>query len=1099
MNNKIYAAVAALMLGGLMPVAASVDHLLPKVKELAQKDCSGFALSRQVTIVDETNCELLREVLADAGATVANGSQAKVNVEIVSEIPGAFNHQLAEYPDEAYTIDVAENEINIQALTSTGVIRAAQTLSQLAIGVSEIEPLTIKDWPAFKLRGFMQDVGRSFLSVDELKREIDLMSRFKINTFHWHLTDITGWRLEIKAYPQLTGDAAITRYPGQFYTQTDAKEIQDYAAERGMIVIPEIDMPGHSNPFESAMGHGMQSVEGIAELKVILTEVCALFDKAPYIHIGGDEVGFSDSYIIDMIDYVHNLGKKVVIWNQYNRPAKTVDPNVIPCDLTTNWATSGTLSEGVPNIDMRYNYTNHFDVFADVVGIYKSTIFNSTQGTPDIAGTISAAWCDTKVPDQDAIMRMNNIYANVLASGERAWAGGGNQYIETGGTTLPNSGSEFDEFADWERRFLLHKNTTLKEAAYQIPYVRQTNVKWCITEQIPNGGDKTAVLAPENFIGEESVPETFNINGTTYNATKATGAGIYLRHIWHGTVKGFYQNPQNNMTAYAWTYVYSPIEQDAGAFIEFYSYSRSGNEKGPIAGEWDRRGSRIWLNGEEIAAPQWQQPDKNITQNHATEGLSNENFTNRPATQIHLKEGWNQVFMKLPHVNKGGTGRDKWMFTFVITDPEGNDALDDLVYSTAKCIDSDSEALATLISEARALIRVNIGDNVGYKKSTDLDTNLSAKADELEATLSLPTSAEERVAQIAALQELIDAFNAGIANIPVNQPLPERYYNLYTPLRDNNYASAVGSKLGSLTSPDETSAWKFETRTDGKYNIINYSTKEYIGTANNGKQINLSTSEPSFGWEVKPADEVGYVIIVSGDKQFNQSNNNTGVLNWGNGTNTTDTGCKYMFSLTDYSYEGGGGDNEEDPKYYESAYEFEKDVYYTMSAKRFPGRYFTAVADKVVGETTLTEASAWRFDRRENGLFDIVNYSTGEYISPVADYNTAIHLSATVPPNGWQVKNSDAVGAYIVVSGESQFNQTKASQNFEVYNWGGGTRTDDDGSQIVFTKTDFVQNSATELSAAHCPHQVIYDLQGRRLSHPAKGINLINGKKVLLK
>ena len=85
------------------------------------------------------------------------------------------------------------------------------------------------------------------------------------------------------------------------------------------------------------------------------------------------------------------------------------------------------------------------------------------------------------------------------------------------------------------------------------------------------------------------------------------------------------------------TYVYSPIEQDAGAQIEFYTYSRSGNEKGPKTGAWDRRGSKIWLNGAEIAAPVWEQPDANIQQNHATQGLTNENLTAREVVKVYLR------------------------------------------------------------------------------------------------------------------------------------------------------------------------------------------------------------------------------------------------------------------------------------------------------------------------------------------------------------------------------------------------------------------------------------------------------------------------------
>ena len=351
--------------------------------------------------------------------------------------------------------------------------------------------------------------------------------------------------------------------------------------------------------------------------------------------------------------------------------------------MTTNWATSGVLSPGIPNIDMRYNYTNHFDVFADLVGIYKSKIFGVDRGTDDVGGTISAAWNDTKTKAQNDIVRQNNIYANILASATRAWIGGGEQYIEQGGVTLPNSGRVYDDFADWERRFLFHKSTTLAPAVAlnQIPYVKQANVRWYITDQIPNGGNASAKLAPEDYMDEDIMPTSFIIDGNNYGTRMATGAGIYLRHIWHGIVKGFYDNPQTGMTAYAWTNIYSPEDQDAAAYIEFYTYSRSGNDVAPPSGKWDRRGSRIWLNGEEIPAPVWEQPDADIIQDQDTTGLTNENFTARPPVSIHLKQGWNRVFMKLPYADNGGTGRDKWQFTFVVTDVSGTDAIDGLIYS----------------------------------------------------------------------------------------------------------------------------------------------------------------------------------------------------------------------------------------------------------------------------------------------------------------------------------------------------------------------------------------------------------------------------------
>ena len=546
---KKFLFASALALSCTLPALASVEHLLPRVKVYQEKDCPGFGLNRPVALADTSGCELLRQVLTSAGATLTDGNAAaSVTVGLVSEIPGAFNHNLPAFPDEAYSISISENNIDIKALSPTGVIRAAQTLEQLAIGSGELAAADISDWPAFKLRGYMHDVGRSFISVDELKKHIRLLSGFKVNTFHWHLTENQAWRFEVKAYPQLTSTESMTRFAGQFYTQEQIREVLAEAKKHGVTVIPEIDMPGHSAAFERAMGFEMQTPQGKEVLKQVLTEVADVFADSPYIHMGADEKTITDNTFLDtMIDHLHSLGKKVMCWNRING-VNIADHKF---DMTQMWATAGSKISGIPNIDCRYNYTNHFDVFADLVGIFKSSIYYTPIGTDEVAGTISAPWNDRKTPTETDIVRQNNLYANVLASAERAWVGGGKQYIETGGTALPNSGEEYEEFADWERRFLLHKELSLKDEP--IPYVKQTNVRWHVTEGFPNGGNSSARFAPED-----------GIENPTWSVTPVTGAGIYLRHTWGATVPGLYPDAALNQTAYAHTYVYSPVAHTRG-------------------------------------------------------------------------------------------------------------------------------------------------------------------------------------------------------------------------------------------------------------------------------------------------------------------------------------------------------------------------------------------------------------------------------------------------------------------------------------------------------------------------------------------------------
>lgn len=666
---------------------AKISHLLPKPHSVEALADDAFLLGRAIRLADPTRCAYLERVLTNCGCTLDAQASAVVSVALVDEIANAFNHQVPDFPDEAYRLYVQPDSIRIEALTPTGVIRAAQTLQQLAEGydgVAQIEALRLTDYPAFKVRGFMQDVGRSFLSIEELQREIDRLARFKVNVFHWHLTENLAWRFQVKAYPELTSAASMTRFPGKFYTQDECTALEAYAAQRGITIIPEIDMPGHSAAFKRALGYDMQSANGIAALKKIIDEVVVVFPRAPYIHIGGDEVSITyPDFLTTMASYVREKGRKVLLWNQL----VSGPPSATVCDMTQMWATRGNVVSGLPNIDCRYNYTNHFDVYADLVGIYRSNIYYEQQGTADVAGTISAAWNDTYTPTEEDIVRQNNIYANVLASAERAWAGGGRQYIEVGGTTLPNAGEEYEEFADFERRLLFHKAHSLADVP--MSYVRQQNVHWRITDPFPNGGNRALALPPETST-DDVLPASFQYDGTTYATHEATGAGIYLRHIWHPTVPSFFDSPANNQTAYAWTYVYSPVQQEAGAQIEFYTYSRSGNEVAPPAGAWDRRGSKIWINDTEIPAPTWSQPDASIQQDQSASGLTNENLTARPVVRLTLQAGWNKVFMRLPHVEGGGTKRDKWQFTFVLTDVEGRNALEGIVYSPTKTLDERS-------------------------------------------------------------------------------------------------------------------------------------------------------------------------------------------------------------------------------------------------------------------------------------------------------------------------------------------------------------------------------------------------------------------------
>lgn len=233
---------------------------------------------------------------------------------------------------ESYRLDVTPDGIDLMGADHAGVFYGLQTLAQLLPPDAEtgarapftLPAVSIDDAPRFRYRGMHLDVARHFYGPDEVKRYLDLLARYKINHFHWHLTEDQGWRIEIDAYPRLTEISAFRdethvghgRDPfvgdgqphGGFYTKDEIRDIVAYATERYITVVPEIEMPGHAQaalaaypelactegPFEVARTWGVfEDIfcpydETFVFLETVLAEVIELF-PGPYVHVGGDE------------------------------------------------------------------------------------------------------------------------------------------------------------------------------------------------------------------------------------------------------------------------------------------------------------------------------------------------------------------------------------------------------------------------------------------------------------------------------------------------------------------------------------------------------------------------------------------------------------------------------------------------------------------------------------------------------------------------------------------------------------------------------------------------------------------------------------------
>lgn len=352
--------------------------LIPKPTQMRMNDGS-FNLTEETVIVAENNAaeaNYLKEIIKQQlglDLKVLRSSEAKSKIRLSLESMDSDGSKA-----EFYALTVAPNNIDIRYTSSDGLFYGIQTLSQLfpleKTNPIKIQCLSIFDNPKFAWRGMHLDCARHFFSVDFVKKYIDYLAMYKFNTFHWHLTDDQGWRIEIKKYPKLTevggwrngsmvGHYNEQKYDdkhyGGFYTQEEIKEVVEYAKQRHITVVPEIEMPGHAvaalaaypelsctgGPFEVGKQWGVlddvfcPKEETFAFLENVLTEVISLF-PSQYIHIGGDECpkirwkkcphcqalmkekNLKDehelqSYFIQRIErFVNTKGRKIIGWDE---------------------------------------------------------------------------------------------------------------------------------------------------------------------------------------------------------------------------------------------------------------------------------------------------------------------------------------------------------------------------------------------------------------------------------------------------------------------------------------------------------------------------------------------------------------------------------------------------------------------------------------------------------------------------------------------------------------------------------------------------------------------------------------------------------------
>lgn len=347
-----------------------------------------------------------------------------------------------ELGNEGYEINIDKKHITIDAKSRAGCFNGIQTLLQtmpvkIEIGEKlEIAAGTIRDFPEYAYRGAMLDVARHFFSVEDVKRFVDFLAAYKMNALHLHLSDDQGWRIEIKSWPKLTeigGSTEVGGGEGGFYTQEQYTEIVKYAQERNITIIPEIDMPGHTNAALASYAElncNGKATELYTGTEVGFSTLCtekeitykfiddvirelAEITPGPYIHIGGDE-----SHVTPMKDYIPFVnrvqeivvshGKKVIGWDEIANATPVEGATVQFWDNVKN--TTMGIEKGAKVLispaskayfDMKYDSTTQLGLkWAGYIEVDHGYSWNPTELVPGltkekILGVEAALWTET--------------------------------------------------------------------------------------------------------------------------------------------------------------------------------------------------------------------------------------------------------------------------------------------------------------------------------------------------------------------------------------------------------------------------------------------------------------------------------------------------------------------------------------------------------------------------------------------------------------------------------------------------------------------------------------------------------------------------------
>lgn len=495
------------------PTNLSAEALIPKPLEIIESG-EAFGLDQYSGIVTEED----DNGFSGAGAFLAEKIREKTGLHLQlnpsEDALGERNIFILKATDsawqgqEAYRLRISPDSVLLISATAEGAFRGIQTIRQLIpdISIDTLAPQPlwpipageIKDRPNFGYRGSMLDVSRHFFSVEDVKKYIDLLAYYKINVLHLHLTDDQGWRIEIKSWPKLTevgGSTEVGGEAGGFYTQEEYKELVAYAAERHMIIVPEVDMPGHTNaasvsyPFLNGNGKTPELYEGTRvgfstfdtrkdSVYIFIDDVIReITDISPglYFHIGGDEshVTEKDDYIyfVNRVEkIVKKYGKRMIGWDE------VATAEVDSTSIAQFWASEENARMAVEKgmqviispakkayLDMQYDSLSkhglHWAAFIPVDTAYIWTPESYSQGIPpeQILGVEAPLWSET-ISNIDELEYL--AFPRVIGYSELSWSTAENRNWEDYKVRLAAQAPFLDrmnvkyypsELIDWEK------------------------------------------------------------------------------------------------------------------------------------------------------------------------------------------------------------------------------------------------------------------------------------------------------------------------------------------------------------------------------------------------------------------------------------------------------------------------------------------------------------------------------------------------------------------------------------------------------------------------------------------------------------------------